>query len=310
MASYIISCLIHSVLVLLGVSLLVFVLLYAASDPVRVMLPADASTQEIEQYRRALGLDRPLLVQYAAFVAGAVHGDFGQSIEENRPALRVVLERLPATVELAAASLVFAVVLAFPLGIVTAIRKDSWLDTVGSITALIGQAAPTFWLGIVLIILFAEHWRLLPPIGRGRLAHLVLPGVTLGAFTAAILTRLLRSSLLDVLAADYIRTATAKGLAFPAVVLRHALRNAAIPIVTVMGLQIGALLGGAVVTEQVFAYPGIGRLAISAISHRDLPVIQAFVMVVAVMIVLINLTVDILYSVLDPRISYTIERTP
>lgn len=305
MTRFLVGRLVHSIFVLIGVSVLVFVLLYAGGDPARAMLPPDASAEQVEQYRQVLGLDQPLHIQYLRFVGRALQGDFGLSFRGNQPAMELVLERFPASLWLTFASLVFAVIVAFPLGIITALRKDSWLDTGGSILALIWQAAPNFWLGIVLILIFAEYLRWLPPIGAGGPEHLVLPGVTLGAFTAAVLMRLLRSSLIEVLSSDYIRSAKGKGLSIFVIVMRHALKNASIPVVTVMGLQVGTLLGGAIITEQVFAYPGMGRLALSAIAARDIPVVMAFVIFIAVFIIIINLIVDFLYTLLDPRIRYT-----
>lgn len=218
------------------------------------------------------------------------------------PALPLVLERLPATVELAAAALAVAVAVSVPLGIVAAVRRGSALDQASLVLSLVGQAFPVFFLGIVLIIVFAEDLRWLPASGRGTAAHLVLPAVTLAAFSIAIITRLLRASLLEVLSSDFIRTARGKGLAERVLLLRHALKNAALPVVTVIGLQTGALLGGAVITEEVFAYPGMGRLAIQAIANRDFAVVQAFVVLMAVVITGVNLLVDLLYVWLDPRV--------
>lgn len=304
MLAYILERLAQSVLVVLGVSVLVFGLLYASGDPVRLMLPADAKEQEIEEYRHALGLDRPLPLQYLAFLSRAVQGDFGQSFRHREAALSLVLERVPASAELALASLVFALGIAIPLGILSALKKDSFLDLGATVLAIVWQCAPTFWLGIILILIFAETLRWLPAAGRGGLESLVLPSITLGAFTAAIVMRLLRSSLLEVLGSDYVRTAQAKGLESAAILLRHALKNAAIPVITVVGLQVGVLLGGAVITEQVFGYPGMGRLALQAVVNRDYPVVQVFVMLSALVIVGANLLVDLLYTVVDPRIRY------
>ncbi len=302
MGAYLVSRLLHSALVVLGVSVVVFGLTYLGGDPAATIAPISASQEDIERIRRDLGFDQPLPVQYLRFLAGAIRGDFGTSLRHNQPALPLVLERLPATLELTGAALLLSALIAVPLGIVTAVRRNSPLDLAGTVAVLAGQSVPTFWLGVMLIIVFAVDLKVLPASGRGDWRNLVLPAVALGAYSAAITARLLRSSLIEVLAADYIRTARAKGLAPRVVLLGHALRNAALPVVTVLGLQLGALLGGAVVTETVFAYPGMGRLAIQSISNRDVPVVQAFVFVTALLIALINLGVDLLYAALDPRI--------
>lgn len=283
-------------------SIIAFALTHLSGDPAALLLPPSATLEDIAVFRHASGLDRPLPLQYLDFLAHAVRGDFGRSIRYGEPALQLVLDRLPATIELSLAALLLALVVAVPLGIVAAVRRGSAVDQVGLLLSLVGQAFPVFWLGIVLIMLFAESLRWLPASGRGDLAHLVLPAVALALYTIAIVARLLRSSLIDVLSADFIRTARGKGLAERTILMVHALKNASLPVVTVIGLQVGTLLGGAVVTEEVFAYPGMGRLALQAIANRDFAVVQAFVVVMAVLITAINLGVDLLYARLDPRV--------
>lgn len=305
MARYILLRLVHTALVVFGVALIVFVLTHLGGDPASLLLPPNASADEIQAFRHAMGFDRPLPVQFLDFVGRLAHGDFGRSFRYDQPALDVVLERVGATLVLGAFALLLSVVVAVPLGIVAAVRRDSVWDALSLVLAMSGQALPVFWLGILLIIVFAVNLRWLPASGGGDLKHLVLPGVTLAAYSLAIISRLLRSSLLEVLGAEYVRTARAKGLSERAVLLGHALRNASLPVVTVLGLQVGSLLGGAVITEEVFAYPGMGRLAVQAILGRDFSVIQAFVMLVAVIIAFSNLVVDVFYGWLDPRVAVT-----
>jgi peptide/nickel transport system permease protein len=292
----------HALLVVLGVSVVAFGLLHLSGDPAALLLPPSATREDIELYRRQLGLDRPLPVQYVDFVSKAVRGDFGMSYRHNQPALGLVLERVPATLELSASALLLALVVSVPLGILAAIKRGSIFDQASLVLSVVGQAFPVFWLGIVLIIVFAENLRWLPASGRGSPLNLVLPALVLSAYSMAVIARILRSSLLDVLNADFVRTAHAKGLSGRAVLLGHALKNAALPVVTVVGLQVGTLLGGAVITEEVFAYPGMGRLAVQAISNRDFSVVQVFVILMAVLIVAINFLTDLLYAWLDPRV--------
>jgi ABC-type dipeptide/oligopeptide/nickel transport system permease component len=300
---YIVGRFVQSVVVVLGVLFLVFVILQLTGDPARLMLPPEATLEDIERLRRQLGFDRPLPVQFAHFLAGAVRGDFGSSLRyRDQPALAVVLERFPATLELTAATLAWSIPLAFALGLVSAVRRASLHENAAMLTALLGQSMPTFWLGLMLILIFSVNLGWLPSSGRGGFAHVVLPALTLGGFFMARLTRLVRSGLLDVLSQDYVRTARAKGLAERAVVTRHALKNAAIPIVTIVGLDVGTILGSAVITETVFAWPGLGRLAIDSVNVRDFPVVQADVFVIAVAFVGINFAVDVLYTWLDPRV--------
>lgn len=292
------------VIVLFGVSIVVFILVHLSGDPVRLLLPPEASEAEVQRLRHEYGFDQPVYVQYAQFIARAVKGDFGISLRHGQPAMELVVERLPASVQLAVVALFFALVIAIPAGIIAALKRNTVIDGISMSVALLGQSLPVFWLGIMLIIVFSVQLQLLPPGGRGGLESLILPGITLGAYSAALISRLTRSSMVEVLVQDYIRTARAKGLASYSILIRHALKNAAIPIVTVIGMQIRILLGGAVITETVFSYPGMGRLAIQAIANRDFPVVQAFVVVVAIVVVGMNLLVDLVYLYLDPRIRY------
>jgi len=284
------------------VSTVVFVVMRLSGDPVPLLLPPDAPTSEIFRVRHDLGLDRPLAVQYAVFLGNVLRGDFGRSIHFRQPAMAVALGYLPATFELGAAAFLIAVVCALPIGIFSAARRNSLLDHGAMGFALIGQSAPTFFIGVLLILVFSLRLNLLPTSGRGGLSHLVLPAATLGAFAMASIARITRSAVLEVLRTDFVRTARAKGVAEAAVILRHTLRNASLPIITITGLQLGTLLGGAIVTETVFAWPGMGRLAVESIYNRDYPVVQSAVFIAAVLFVLINLTLDVLYGVLDPRI--------
>jgi peptide/nickel transport system permease protein len=304
MAQYLTQRLLHSVIVVLGVSLVVFFLTHLSGDPAAMLLPVEASREDYTALRKALGLDRPLPIQYIVFLRRAVRGDFGLSIRHRLPALPTVLERLPATLKLAFAGMVVSLTIAVPLGVLSATRSNTIVDDAARIAALFGQAMPTFWLGILLIMLFAVRLGWFPVVGQPGLRYLILPAITLGAFAAPVQMRLLRSSLLEVLNKDYIRTAHSKGIEPKRIILRHALKNAAIPFVTVTGLQIGSWLGGALITEAVFAYPGMGLLAVNAIQQIDLPVIQAYVVVVAVCIVIVNFIVDLSYAYLDPRIRY------
>jgi len=281
MRTFLTRRLLQSLLVLLGVSFVVFFILHLTGDPALVLLSPDASPEDVRRFREAMGFNDPFLVQYWRFLSGAVRGDFGQSVRHGEPAFHLVVERMPATFELAGAGLGLALVLAIPAGIVSAVRRNSLLDYASTVVALLGQSMPTFWLGIMLILLFSVQLQLLPSSGRGTLEHLILPAVTLGLFTTARITRLTRSGMLEVLNQDYIRTARAKGVSDPPVVWKHALKNAAIPIVTIVGIELGTLLGGSVITETIFAWPGVGRLSVQAIYNRDYPVVQAAVFLLA-----------------------------
>jgi peptide/nickel transport system permease protein len=302
MGKYILRRALHGVLVLFGVSVIVFLLMHLSGDPAAVLLPLDTHPEQIAEFRHAMGFDRPLPVQYLYFLSRAARGDFGYSYHYKAPALPIVLERMPATIKLAACALAISLLVSIPAGILSALKKGSLFDMLVRAFVLLGQAAPGFWLAIVLIMAFSIQLRWLPVSGSEGWKSLVLPAFTAAAFSMATITRLLRSSLLETLCENYIQTAHGKGLPRRTVITRHALKNAALPVVTVVGLQMGWLLGGAVVAEVVFAYAGMGRLAITAISYRDLPIIQAFVFVTATIIVVINLGVDIAYTLLDPRI--------
>ncbi len=311
MVTYLLRRLLYSLLVLFGVTLLVFIALRLTGDPVQLLLrEGNPSTADIEALRRALHLDRPLYAQYFSFVGGAVRGDFGQSLRYKTSAFAEVTSRMPATLTLAVAAYLFAVVVAVPTGILAAVKRGKAADFLSRLVSLVGISFPSFWLGLMLILLFGVRLRWLPVSGPGEgfvggLKALAMPATSLGIAYAATLTRLLRSSMLEVLRADYIRTARAKGLRDRTVLLRHGLRNALIPVVTLAGLQIGSLLGGAVIIEVVFSWPGVGRLVVDAINNRDYPIVQAAVTILATALILINLAVDLLYTVLDPRIQYS-----
>ena len=303
MTRYIIRRLALSLFVLFGVSVVVFGLIHLAlGDPARLMLYDTAPEEEVQAMRKTLGLDQPLHLQYWLFLTNALRGDLGRSLYYKQPALRIILEHLPATAELTFAALLVSLVVAVPMGIVSAVRRDTVWDYAGMLLATVGQATPVFWLGLMFILLFSVQWTLLPSSGRGGLENLLMPAVTLGAPLMALVTRLVRSGMLDILGEDYIRTARAKGLARQVVVYRHALRNMLIPLLTVVGLQLGALLGGAVITETIFAWPGVGRLVVTAITARDYPLVQAATLLVSVYFVAINLLLDVLYVYIDPRI--------
>ena len=301
--SYLFRRLSQSLFVLLGLSVVVFGLLHLSGDPIRLLAPLDTTAEELEVMRKAHGLDRPLPEQYWNFLTNALQGDFGKSIRNGLPALELALERLPATAVLTLTAYSIALIVAFPIGILAAINMNTWIDRILMGFALLGQSMPVFWLGILLMLLFAVNLQILPATGRhDGWRSLILPGITLGMFNMARTARLLRSELLEVMGVDYIKTARGKGLSEQVVIWRHALRNALIPMVTLLGLDLGALLAGSVITETIFAWPGIGRLAVDSIYARDFPVVQAVVCVVAVVYVAINLLVDILYVFLDPRI--------
>jgi peptide/nickel transport system permease protein len=290
------------VIVLLGIMTIVFIIQQLTGDPTYLLLPPDATKEDIAIFRHAMGFDRPFYVQYFHFLKGVLHGDFGQSLRHAQPALYLVLERLPATIELTMAALMIALVVAIPVGIFSALKPNSLMDNIGMIVALLGQSMPIYWSGLMLILLLTVKLNILSAFGRSDLSSLIMPAVSLGFFSMARITRVTRSSMISVLGKDYIRTAKAKGLTDYRVMIRHAFKNAALPIITLVGIELGTLLGGAVITETIFAWPGVGRLAIQAIYNRDFPVTRAAVLILAVIFVLINLIVDILYTYLDPRV--------
>lgn len=302
MARYVLSRFAEALLSILGLLTLVFFAARLTGDPAAMMLPLGASESQIAAYRELAGLNRPLYVQYASFLAGVLHGDFGTSLQFNRPALEVVLERLPATIELTLVALLLGAVLGLGAGMIAALKRGTLLEFFTMAFALLGQATPIFWLGIVLVLVFSVQLNWLPAGGRRTFANLILPSITLALFVSASLARLLRSSLIEVLKEDYIRTAKAKGLLSRVIYFRHAARNALVPVVTMFGILAGELLGGAVVTETIFAWPGVGRLILFAIESKDFAVVQAGVAVVSVIFVLMNLLVDLSYGFLDPRI--------
>jgi peptide/nickel transport system permease protein len=289
-------------IVLIGITLVSFGILNLTGDPALSVLGAEATAEAVADLRRELGLDRPLLVQYVDYVASALRGDFGMSTRFRQPALDLFVERLPATLELALAALAFSVIVGGTVGVLAAVYRNSALDTLVRASTLFGQAIPGFFLGIVLIIVFAAQLQWLPAGGRGTFAHLIMPAFALGTYYAAITARFVRGSMLEVLHADFVRTARSKGVSEASAVLRHALRNALIGVVTLVGLQIGNLLGGAVIVETVFSWPGIGRMAVQAIYTRDFPVVQVTILISATLFVVINLITDICYTLIDPRI--------
>ncbi len=303
MLRYLVRRLVLTIPVLIGVATLVFALIhFIPGDPAAAMLGEGATPEEIHQLRERLGLNRPLLVQYGSFLQGVVRGDLGVSLRNDQPVTQQILERMPATAELAFASMAVAVLLAVPLGIVAAVWRGTAIDAGAMTLSLVGISVPNFWLGPLLAIIFAVELGWLPVGGRGTLAHLVLPAVTLGAALAAILARMTRASLLEELREPYVLAARAKGVSRTRAVLHHAFRNSLIPIVTILGLQFGVVLTGAVITETIFAWPGIGRLLIQSISFRDYPLVQGCVLLIALTYVGVNLLTDLTYSVLDPRI--------
>jgi peptide/nickel transport system permease protein len=302
MVGLLINRLLHAVAVLFGVVSVTFALLHLARDPLAGLIPPGAAPEVERQIRIAYGLDRPLPEQYLDFVGHAMRGDFGDSWRQGRPALGAVLERLPATLWLTAVATVMAVAVGSFLGVISASRPGSPWDIVARSTALLGQAVPAFWLGTMLILLFAVALQWLPSSGLQGPPGVILPALSLAAYPAATLTRLLRASMIETLGADYIRTARAKGLSRSRILIEHSLRNAALPALAFTGLQVGFLLGGAVIVEGVFAYPGIGALALDAVAARDIPLVEAFVWVVAVMILVVNLLTGALAMLLDPRL--------
>jgi ABC-type dipeptide/oligopeptide/nickel transport system permease component len=291
--------------VLLGVTTLVFALIHLVpGDPAQAMLGETASEEDIQALRERLGLDRPLVEQYGAFLAGVARGDLGASLQTNEPVARAILDRLPATLELAAAAMVVSIGVAIPLGIIAAVRRGTFVDHLATTLALTGISIPNFWLGPLLAIVFAVELGWLPVSGRGTPAHLILPAISLGAAFAAILARMTRASLLEELREPYVQAARARGASRVRAILRHAFRNSLNPVVTLVGLQFGAVLTGAVITETIFAWPGVGRLLIQSIGFRDYPLVQGCILFIAVTYVGVNLLTDLVYGVLDPRIRY------
>ncbi|MFN8526246.1 MAG: ABC transporter permease [Chloroflexota bacterium] len=302
MTQYILGRVVQLFIVMVGISAITFSITYILGDPIAVLLPLDAPPETKALYRQQLGLDQPLLVQYVRFASGAVRGDFGESFLMKKSALQLVMERFPATIQLALAGLGFALLIAVPLGTLAAYKRGSAIDSLCTTLAVAGQAIPIYWLGLMLMIVFAVQLRLLPASGYGKPENFVLPTVALGSFLAPISMRLVRSSMIDVLSQDYIRTARAKGVSGAGVLLKHAFKNAALPVVAVLGLQFGQLLGGAVVTETVFSWPGVASFTVESIGNGDYPVVQSSVVMLAALICIVNLSVDVVIAALDPRI--------
>jgi ABC-type dipeptide/oligopeptide/nickel transport system permease component len=300
--TYLLRRSVHLLWVLLTVSLLVFLLIYLSGDPATLLAPLDARPEDVARVKQLYGLDQPILVQYVRFLGNALRGDLGESFRYHQPALGLVLQKLPATLQLALFALTLTIFVGIPLGVWAGTRADTLADWVISLITFVGISLPTFWLGLLLILAFADRLRWLPSSGSGDWRHILMPGVTLAIASIGLLARLVRATLIDVLQAEYIRTARAKGLGERIILMRHALRNTLIPTVTVLGLQLGGLLGGSVVVESVFAWPGVGWLMLQGIQNRDIPLVRAVVLVVGIAFVLINLVVDLLYSYLDPRI--------
>ncbi len=301
MTAFVVRRLVRLVVVVIGVSLVTFAILHASGDPVALIMP-EAPEADRAVLRRTLGLHDPLPVQFARFVGNTLTGNFGTSFFHRTPAFALVVERMPTTLLLTSLSMALAMAIALPVGIYSAVRRGRPVDQVATGTVFLGQSMPVFWTGIMLILLFSVQWRLLPVSGWDSWASIVLPTATLSTFTAPLLLRIVRSSMLDVIRLDYVRTARAKGVSEWLVICRHALKNAALPVVTVTGLQFGLLLGGAVITETVFAIPGVGRLIVGAIRQLDFPVVQAGVFMLAMIVVAVNFLVDLLYGYLNPQI--------
>jgi len=287
---------------MLVVAGLMFTLINLAGDPVRMLLPEDASATQVQELREQLGLNDPIWKQFLIFLGHAVVGNLGDSFHYREPALMLVLQRLPASLELLAGATLLTVILGVPLGIVAAVHRGTWIDRVLLIFSIGGISAPSFFVGIVLLLVFAVELSWLPALGKGTILHLVLPSASLALQRIAIGLRLVRSGMLDVLSEDYVRTARAKGLSERLILYKHALKNASLPFITVLGLQVGSLLTGAIVTERIFAWPGMGRLMLDAVERLDVPVVLAFSLVSALLIVIVNLFVDLSYAVLDPRV--------
>lgn len=326
MKKYLLKRLLYLIPVLLGITLIVFFMLHMIpGDPAMVLLGQDANPEDIARLREILGLNQNIFVQLFNYIKQVLSFDLGTSIFQHEPVIKLIRETFPATLELAVVSLVISLVIAVPLGVVSAIKQNTWIDYISMVFAQLGISMPVFWLGVLLILKFSVNLGLLPSFGRGEpisegikilllqgdwtilaesLKHIIMPAASLGVMGSALISRMIRSTMLEVLDMDYIRTARAKGTAEFKVIMQHAFRNAALPVITIVGLQFGNLLGGAIVTESVFAWPGVGRLIVTAISQRDFPVVQGTVLVIAASFALVNLIVDLLYAVINPRISH------
>ncbi len=302
MRRYLARQLVQLVVVIIGISMLAFAILHVIGDPVLLLLPQNAGKEEYARYHKLLGLDKPIYVQYWKFASRAIQGDFGKSWYTDTPAFRLVLQRMAPTIYLTLAGLVMALLIALPLGIVAALKRHSFVDNLCTMIAVAGQAMPIFWLGIMLIIIFAVRLKALPASGYGTWQHFLMPAFTLGAFLAPLTMRLVRSGVIEIMNMEYIKTARAKGLGEWMVVVKHAFRNACIPVITVLGLQFGQLLGGAIITETVFAWPGVATLTVESIRNQDFPVVQCAVVLLALIIVSVNFLVDMIVGLIDPRI--------
>lgn len=304
MLRYFLQRLLQGVVSVIGASIVIFVISRLSGDPIVLLLPTEAPPALIEQVRRDMGLAEPVWRQYLIFAGKALQGDFGQSYRWQQPALQLVLARLPATVELALAALLFSVALAVPFGVLSAVHRGSWIDKLGKGFAMLGQAMPNFWVGLLMILVFSIHLNWLPAYGSGGPANLIMPAIALGWYPVAAQTRIVRSAMLDVLDSDYIRMGRAVGAPERVLIWKYALRNAAIPLVTILGVYFASMLGGAFVVETIFAWPGVGRTVVEAVFSRDFPVVQAGVLLTSVLFVLSNLLVDLSYGLIDPRIRH------
>ncbi len=304
MARYILFRFFQGVICVIGASVIIFIASRASGDVTLLLLPPDATENQIEIMRREIGLDKPLYVQYFMFAGKALKGDFGKSYRWEMPALELVTDRFPATIQLALSALAFSITTALFFGVLSAVYQGSWFDNFGKIFALLGQAMPGFWVGLMFILLFAVKLGWLPAFGKGGLKHLILPSITLGWYSVAAQTRMVRSAMLDVLDSDYIKTARAVGVPRRILIWKYALRNAAVPLVTMLGVYFAAMLGGSFIIETIFAWPGVGRMVVEAIFARDYPVVQAGVLFTSIFFVFSNLLVDLTYGLIDPRIRY------
>jgi peptide/nickel transport system permease protein len=304
MFSFIARRVIHSLISIVGASILIFVVSRLSGDPAALLLPADAPPSALEAMRKTLGLDLPVWRQYIMFAAKAVTGDFGQSYSWHVPALDIVLERVPATLQLALSAMFFSILISVPLGVLSAVYRGSWIDNAGKSFAMLGQAMPGFWVGLLLILLFSVKLNWLPAFGKGGLSHLILPAIALGWYPVAAQMRIMRSAMLDVLESDYIRMGRSIGAPERLLIWKYAFRNAAVPLVTVLGVYFASMLGGAFVVEVIFAWPGLGRTVVEAVFARDFPVVQAGVLFTSILFVVANLLVDLSYGLIDPRIRH------
>ncbi|HMN47375.1 MAG TPA: ABC transporter permease [Povalibacter sp.] len=301
---FLLKRILQGLLSIVGASIVIFVISRLSGDPITMLLPVEAPPALIEQTRRDMGLDRSYFEQYVIFARHAIGGDFGQSYRWQMPALELVMQRLPATIELACAALLFSVMIAVPLGVLSAVRRGSWIDRCGNVFAMLGQAMPGFWVGLLLVYFFAIQLNWLPAFGRGTFKQLIMPAIALGWYPVAAQTRVVRSAMLDVLDRDYIRVARGLGVPENVVIWKYGLRNALVPLITIMGVYFAAMLGGAFVIEVVFAWPGLGRTVVEAVFARDFPVVQAGVLITSILFVTSNLLVDLSYHYLDPRIRH------